>query len=463
MKTFPRPHRIAALTLAAVFTVGCTVHQDEEVAAYRQLLDRDAPSRFADPAKNEPLSLAQAMALSSRDHERLSIEGERYLQAVIARKRAMAEFLPTIGFAPSYFSRQAADGDTRPMNRHLDARITGGYMGFNAVRSVAELDQAGATVEERRALLMNTKMSLLLDVVGAYYTALRLERQVEVLGNSLAVQEDRVREVEAQVKAGTGRPLDLAQARAQAAATKTQLVQARGDAANARNALAFLIAAPEAKGQLTDGFTAPTGVPGIEELLRAANEKREDIQAAVSAVHAARQGVDAAIAQYYPSVSINLDYFVYRESIPSASLVAALIEAHIPLFTGGQIHQDVRKAWSEFRTTKLNETLLRRQVARQVRTAHEDLATSRERLGDLVVQVQAARDAFDNAADLVRFGRATSLDRLVAQDALLKAQLDQSAEQYNEKVSYLNLQRAIGSLDLGAVGDTPAPASTQPN
>lgn len=455
--------RTAGLLLAAALAAGCSVHQNEEVAAYRQIIDGDAPTQYANPDQKEPLSLAQAMALSSRDNERLSIEGERYLQAVIARKRALAEFLPTVSFAPSYFSRQAAPNDTRPMNRHLDARLTGGYMGFNAVRSVAEFDKSSATVEERRALLLNAKMSLLLDVVGAYYTALRLERQVEVLGNSLAVQEDRVREVEAQVKAGTGRPLDLAQARAQAAATKTQLVQARGDMANARTALAFLIASKEVSGPLTDGFAAPAAVPAIDELLKQAANSREDIKAAVNAVLAARHGVDAAIAQYYPSVSINLDYFVYRESVPSASLVAALIEAHIPIFTGGRIHQDVRNAWSQFREAKLNETLLRRQVAQQVRTAHEDLATSRERLGDLAIQVQAARDAFDNAADLVRFGRATSLDRLVAQDALLKAQLDQSAEQYNEKVSYLNLLRSTGALGLDTVGAHPQPAATQPN
>lgn len=461
MSLLPWINPRAGLLVLLLLLASCKVDQQKEVEIYRKVLDADAPGRPNRLTPDEPLTLERALVLANMDNERLSLAGEDYLQAIIDKKRVLAEFLPTVNLSPRFLTvDEAVPGGKR---HALDVPIEGGYGNFNAFRSVADFQRAASTIEQRRALLLNFKASLLLDVAQAYYQVLRSEQQVVVLQNSLSVQEERVRDVEAQVKVGTGRPLDLAQARAQAASTRVLVVQARGDVGNSRSILAFLIGAPRIDGPLIDRFEAPRAIEPLDRFMQQALQQRQDLLAARAAVLAARHGVEAAVAQYYPSVSLNLDYFVYRESVPSASLYTALLEANIPLFTAGRIHADVRTAWSIFRQTKLSESLTRRQVVQDVDLAYRNFATSVERLRELSVQVAAAREAFEQAADLVRVGRATNLERLVAQDQLLTAQLQLTSEAFNHKVAFLDLQRVAGLLGLAgfAPAATTAPA-TQP-
>jgi outer membrane protein TolC len=176
--------------------------------------------------------------------------------------------------------------------------------------------------------------------------------------------------------------------------------------------------------------------------------ERQDYIATQDFARASLQSVDVAVGQYYPSVSLNLAYFMYREAVPADSLWSALISANIPIFTWGKIHSDVRSAWSVFRQAKLEESRLRRQIMEQVLTSYENLATSRNKLKDLDTQLKAAQEAFDQASDLVKFGKATNLERLIAQDQLLFAQLQLTSEEFTLKVAYLELERVAGSLNL---------------
>ncbi|MCE9589084.1 MAG: TolC family protein [Planctomycetes bacterium] len=452
--------RLCTLALALIPLAGCEIDQKQEVATYRKIVDTDAPAQLNRLAPGEPLTLEHALALANRDNERVDIEGENYLQAIIAKKRVVAEFLPTISVAPTFIANHRISG---PPARHhsLDVPIEGGYGDFNTIRSVEDYRRAAATIDQRLALLLDLKATVLLGVVQSYYQVLRTEQQVVVLRNSLAVQEERVHDVEAQIEAGTGRPLDLAQARAQAASTRVLVVQAVGDTKIARDVLAFLIGAPTVDGPLDDRFVVPEQIAPQESYELRALEHRQDLIAAQQAVLAARHGVDSAFAQYYPSVSINLDYFMYRETVPTASLYTALLQANIPIFTSGRIHEDVRAAWSVFRQAKLTESLTRRRVLQEVKAAHQDLFTSIDRLRELAVQVKAAQDAFEQSVDLVKFGRATNLERLVAQDQLLTAQLQFTSETFNNKSAYLNLQRVAGLLGIKVESAATQPA-TQP-
>lgn len=445
------------VTLCPMVIAACAVDQDKEVRVYRDVIEEDLPSGPREFSESQRLTLAEALAMAARENERLDLAGENYLQALIDKKRVLANFLPTVSLAPSFTKVDIANSAFSP-DEFSDVPFRTGYANFNAPRDIAKFDSSRFTIDERRALLLDAVESLLIDTAQAYYEVLRAERQFAVLTNSLAVQEERVRDVTAQQDAGVARPLDVAQARSQAASTRTSLEQTRGDIHNARAALAFLIGAKHIEGKLADGFDPSAQVPQLEALENSAFEHRKDLVAAIAGVHAARHAVDAAIAQYYPSVTLNLDTFVYRESIPTESIYTAVLSANIPVFTAGRIHADVRTAWSQFRQAKLREAFVRRQIRRDVAVAHAALETSERRVKELVTEVAAAREAFDQAADLVRFGRATNLERLVAQDGLLSAQLRQANEEYNHKVASLALRRATGELTITAGG---AP-TTQP-
>jgi outer membrane protein TolC len=433
--------------LAALCACRSMVDQASEVATWRSLLESEAPAALE---TGETLTLARALALANHADERLAAHGEDYLQALIDRRRQAALLYPAISLAPTAFVRQSGSGASIPgsQDHRLDVPLQASYTNFQPWSQAASLERAASTVEARRAVLLDAQAALLLQVAQSFYSVLRAERQTQVLESSLGLQEERVRDVEAQSQAGLARTLDVAQARAQAASTRVALVDARSTAVDARSALAFLIGAPRVDGPLADALEVPAVVEGAEALLPRALEQRQDLAAARAESAAALHGVDVAVGQYYPGLTLNLSYFLYRESVPDDSLWSALVSANLPIFSFGRIHADVRAAWSVFRQSKLVEAHVARSIAHDLDVGCADLRASQEHLEALAPELAAAQEAFDQSLDLVRAGKATNLERLVAQNQLLAAQLSVADAGYARKLAWLELQRAIGTPGL---------------
>jgi outer membrane protein TolC len=329
----------------------------------------------------------------------------------------------------------------------------------NPVRDLAAVRQAGATALEQRALLLDFQDTLLIDVARAHYEVIRAERAVAVLENSLRVQQERVNDARVRLQAGLARPLDVTLSEAQAAQTDASLTQARVQAKTARNELAFLAAAPVKNHALIDAIDVPSEPYSISDVLLTAEHSRQDVLAATRRIEAAEHLVESAYGQYFPSVSLNFQWFLQRDSEPTDLDWTSLIQFSLPLFSAGLIEADVREALSLMRQAKLNYSLARRRVTRDVEVALENLQASHELIERVRVQVKSAADALEQSEALYQAGLATNLERLTAQDALLTAELDLINAELDSKVFYLDLRRTAGTLHelLGLIRDVPQP------
>src|SRR3954471_18499288 len=397
---------VATLMFAAT---GC-VNQHREISKYRSILNEGLPENVPALEHGEELTLDRALLLANQDNENLMIRGEDFVQAMNDKDRAFAQFLPTIGVAPNYTishnpnAGQAvvSNGVARPSGtsggfkpagrtlRRFEVPVTGSGNLFHGFRDMQALLAEDWTVEQRRQLMLDAQATLLLDVCRAYYQVLLAERSIDVLTQSLGAQLERVRDAQGKIDAGTGKPLDLAQAEAQAASTRVTVVQARGDAANARTLLAFLIGVKHITGPLRDDFLLPTQPVPMEELLSQAWNSREDYKAAQAAVEAATHNVDAAIGEYYPSVTLNVTGYLFRENFADASKWNTLLQVNMPIFSAGVIEADVRTAWSRLRQAALAQSLIHRQIEDEVEQSYQNYLTSSEKLRELDAQIRAA-------------------------------------------------------------------------
>lgn len=467
--------------VTAVLALGGCVDQQKEVAIYRKVLDSSrAPTPRRDYAAGQPLTLEAALLLANRYEERLAIQGEDYLQGLIARDRAYAAFLPTISLAPTY------SWQNKPLNRGgtflsggtgttTSGTALGGTTGgsstgtvvsksniytaldlpvntrmnlFNGFRDVAAIREAYADVRRRRGLLLDLQATVLLETAQVYYQVLQAERSVEVLTNTVEYQDARVKDMLGRLKAGIAQPLDYAQSLAQEAATQAQLVSAQTNVHNGRIMLAFLTNANVESAALVDRLEVPQRLATPAEAVAVAERVRPDIAAAAAAVEVSRQNVQVALGEYYPSISLNLNYYLSRDTFPTNVEWAGLLTGNLPIFTGGTIRADVRLAWSQLRQSTLTEWQLVRQVSQDVQTAWRNLVSSRQRIGDLETEVAAAQEALRQAVQRYQAGLAINLDVLNAENQLLSAQLDLANEQFNYKIFYLDLLRVMGQLPL---------------
>lgn len=474
-----------------VVLVGCLgltgcLSQKKDIATYRDVLDRSAPPVPASQP-GETLSLQEALSLANQYNEQIALSGENYLQSLVNRDRAISAFLPTLALGntntwqnppiinvPSNLAAAGAPANALlsglssafsaviPPERTVDVPIQGQITVFNGLRNVSQFRQAGFDINRQRGLLLDLQANVLLDTATTYYGVIQSEASVEVLSNSIQVQEARVRDIRYKREAGLARALDVAQTEAQAAATRVQLINARNSVLNTRAVLGFLVGTQTAvQSRLADKLGVPE-VPDLGMLLQEAELGRQDLIAAKAAVQAAEQGVYQAFSQYLPSATFSAEYFLHRESIPNTSEWIRVLSVSMPIFSAGFIEEGIRTAWSQMRQAKLAESLTRRQINQQVQVAYDDLQASRKRSVELQIEVEAAAEALRQAEQSFQAGLATNLDRVQAQDRLLVSQLQQVNEQYGLKRNYLQLLRAVGQISTRLPGERAGAPMTLP-
>ncbi|MCG3123059.1 MAG: hypothetical protein GIKADHBN_01467 [Phycisphaerales bacterium] len=457
-----------AIACLAGLLIGCEVDQKAEVAAYRGLLDV-GPS--PEVSEDSPLSLEAAVRLANDTNERLSIEGEEYVQALAQRRLAASALLPTVDLFGDLQVREnvggtatseGGSGGSTSGNTAFDAGFSGQYTLMTGMTDINRVRAADLTIEQRLWLLLDLRETLLLETARAYYTVLLAERQVQVIESSLAVQEERLRDIRGRREAGFARPLDVAQIEAQASQTKVSLLDAKNQESVARSALGLLTGVDVRARRLSDGFDPPVETPTLAELMALGEANRPDLLAAAAEAAAVRREVDAQIGRYYPTVTVNLDYFLTRETVPTDRDWSGLLSINLPIFSAGRIDADVRAAWSRFRQAVLNHSLVRRQIVRDVEVAMADLVATRERVLETAKQVRSAQEALRQAEAAYGAGLGTNLERIAAQDQLLSAQLRAAREEFTSKLAYLAGARAVGLLTRTLTNTGPAPERLPP-
>lgn len=470
------PKKTLVVLSVAVLMAGCKVDQKKEVAQYRNILNENKLPKLADaPPESEALTLAEAMSLANQRNENLGLSGEDYVQALIDKNRAAANFLPTVSLQPNYTIAQRPAGAIQPsagtpsagayrvhgkVEDRFEAPVVGSINVFRGFGDVYNIRQAEALIAQRKEMLLDLQSTVLLNVAQIYYQVLRSERQVAVLRHSLDLQTARLADVTQQFNNGLATRLSVAQTRAEVDATRVTLVQAESDVRNGRSLLAGIVGIPHVPHRLADTYPVPDNIGPESAWEMNALANRQDLKAAQDALAAAKQGVKVAVSQYWPSVSLDVQGFLYREFYADASKWNALLVANIPIFSAGLIEADVRAAWSHLRQTALEESAVRRQILQDVQVAYENYQTAGRRITELQDEERAADEAYQQSQGAFRNGLAINLDVLTSLDQLLNSQLQLAGATYDRTVFYLDLIRATGRLVAEAATPTTQPMTT---
>jgi len=425
---------------ACLLLAGCRVDQAAEVRAYRSVLDRGLPPP-APVDGAEPLDTQAAMRLANERNESLGIAGEAYVRALVDQRRAAAAWLPVLELSPSYFLRDDGGGT----DDGVDVAASGS-LDVNPVGASADRRRAAVEIERTRAFLYGAQDALLFDVARTLFEVLRSERSAAVLRASLAVQQARVDDVRARRDVGFARPLDVSLSESNMADARVGLLNAESNARTGRSLLGFLIGADVTATPLDGALAIPDELPQLDELVKVAQVRRQDVLAAALGVGVAEEQAELAAAQWWPSLAVDVDYFLTRDSQPTDSDWDSLVALHLPLFNGGRIRADVRDALSLLRAARLDSARTQRAAQRDVEVALENLLTSADRIAELRVQLGTATEALAQAEGLYDAGLATNLERLTAQDDQLRTELLLESAELERKVFYLDLLRTTGGL-----------------
>ena len=182
---------------------------------------------------------------------------------------------------------------------------------------VANVAKAEVIAAYKRAVLLDLQADLLVQTTAVYHQVLLLERQVRVLENSVKVQEARVADMQA--RAGLGRSARWTYRRQRPRPRgRGPRCWRPGTAWPRRGRASRSWWASSARESAGRRFALPPVAP-LESLQAQAAAHRQDLLASDALVSAADAGLQAAVAEYFPSVSVDFDYFLTRQSFPPDS------------------------------------------------------------------------------------------------------------------------------------------------
>lgn len=341
----------------------------------------------------------------------------------------------------------------------LSFRYSPDLWGGQRARWEAALGQARAAEVEAEA----ARLTLAGNIVRGYVA---LSQAFEALDVARAEQARATRLAELarqRTRAGLDNRLPLQQAEVLVANASQQADAARGQIERARNALAALAGrGPDRGAQLMRPRIATASAPGIPSAVPSTLlAGRPDVVAARWRVEAAAGGIDAAKADFYPTV--NLSALVGLAAPRLADLLSAdalLAQGgpalSLPILDGGRLRNSLARSNADFdlAVAAYNGALVT--GLREIADALQAARTLDARIAAATQARDAARRALELATARHRAGLATQLDVLAAQAPL---------NQVDQQLAALRAERllAVADLDVALGGglELAAPATSR--
>jgi outer membrane protein, multidrug efflux system len=314
-------------------------------------------------------------------------------------------------------------------------------------RKKAAVARYMASVEGKNLIITN----LVADVANTYYELLALDNELEIIQETIKLQDEALSIVRVQKQTGIANELVVKQFEAQLLNSRILEKEVLQSIFEAENRINFLLGRyPQPvnrdKTQFVKSIPVQVGVGIPSDLLK----NRPDIRQAEYNLVASRADVKAAKAAFYPSLNINGAYgfqafktgfiFTTPQSI-AYGIVGGL--------TAPLINRSAIKA--EFRNTNAmqREALYSYQqsIINGYVEVYNEVARIRS-LQDIYVlrnnQVEVLTQSVETSSELFRSGRATYLEVLLTQRNALDSRLQLVDAKRRQYFAIVNIYKALG-------------------
>ncbi len=329
-----------------------------------------------------------------------------------------------------------------------------------AMPVVAPAAWGGIAVARRGAELTelsveDARQELLLGVAQAWYAARMTGSLVSLAEAQVEAAEHHVRVADVQLEAGTGLRLDQVRSRADLAAARQDLLDARLAHDSTRDALGVLTGAGALVDPVGDVRLAapdPNAPLDTSDL----QDGRTDLRVAEAGVDVAQGQLNAARLQFLPTVSLAWQgsyQFTETSGLGSddPSRWALVAQLDVPLYSHTRVGA-VQESQAALRQARIQLDDARLRAQQQTRQAVRDLTTASAAVDIAGQQAELADEAFTLTLDAFEAGAGSSLEVTEARRSSSAAQVNLATTRLEADLATLTLMRATGADMLGVAG-----------
>ncbi len=365
---------------------------------------------------------------------------------------AQAAYLPGINASIS-------DNRNTPGNNQRSVNLNLSYLLYDFGARAANLESTRQTLLSVSATQDSTVQTLFLAAVQAYYQTRATQATFEAASISEQAAQASFAAAEARYRAGSATPADKLTAQtAYSQATLNRITSqgamkiAQGNLANLLGLDANMSVMLVTGGQHNEKSAKETFKnvdQNIAMLIATARQNRPDLQAAEATLKAAEATAEAARAADKPTISMTATSNQSNSAGINTQGSSVGVNLSVPLFSGYAPTYRIRAAEAQIESRKAQQERLRLQVALDVWTAYQNLATATQNLHTTADLLNSAGQSERVALGRYKAGAGIMLDLLNAQTTLASARQQRIQAELNWNISRATLAQAMGSMDGG--------------
>lgn len=320
-------------------------------------------------------------------------------------------------------------------------------------RNRREVEAARASLDAAEAEFRSVVLTRSTDVAREYLRLRGSQRQLELLKESVALQEETLAVVKSRYEAGLSPELDLRRAETSVERLRADIPPLEESLLNSRNQLANLTG--QYPGAFEETLREAAAIPAYQREIAAPIpvdilRQRPDIHQAEAELKRTIAEIGVAEADYYPVFRLFGQMRIGTSGFsgdPSMDLIIGSLGALVEqvIIDGG-----VREANLESARARADEALARYKqalldAARSIETTLAALKSSLDRQQSLEKAVQSSARSFSQAETLYQLGLISFLDVVDAQRVLASAEQQLASERTNYAAQIATLFRVMGT------------------
>lgn len=451
---------LPGLLLFIAFMVGCAIgpdyirpeldvpsvyiYQDEET---REMANTQWWKQFKDPVLDE--LIAESLA----NNKNIMIAAANVEQAASILEETRSHLFPQIGYSGAGAEQRAGrfSGTRLTDNTYTSYQTLAGASWeidlWGRIRRLSESAQADllVTEEARRGVIL----SLVASVASSYIQLLGLDEQLAISKSSLATYSESVQFFEKQFKYGQVSQMTVEQARTQYEIAAITIPQVELQIIQMENALSILLGRNPShipRGKIMDEIMCPAVPAGIpSDILK----NRPDIRKAEQNLIAANAQIGAAMALYFPTISLSGDYGYASSDLSDLFKSPSRVWNYTgsftgPIFTAGAISGQVKQAEAARKAALHSYELA-------IQSAFSDVESALAARRKIDEQIQAQERLVKAGKEYARLaqiqydgGYAPYFTVLQAQQQLFPAELNYAQSRASLLASMVNIYKVMG-------------------
>jgi len=362
-----------------------------------------------------------------------------------------------IGRRFGYYTMDDAGNRTTEMEpgKIIPTYLPDYYLGLQASW---EIDLWGKLKNRKRAALARYLSSvegknlvttnLIAEIANAYFELLALDNELEIIRESIKLQQSAFDLVTVQKEAGVSNQLEVQQFEAQLMNSKAMEYETLQSITEVENQINYLLNRyPQVVKRESADFNKPLSiVPNVgvpSQLLK----NRPDLKQAEYNLLAARADLKAAKAAFYPSLNITglLGFQGYKIALLPQSLAYTAAGGLItPLLNRSAINAEFKSANASQQEALYN---YQKAILNGYTEVYNELAKIRnlDKIQEYKTnQVKALSQAIDASSVLFKAGRANYIEVIIAQTSALESKLELIEVKKRQFNTSVNIYKALG-------------------